>query len=112
MKKVPFLAQVLDRLRLKRQSPPASSTRPMSDRELALTLRELQRCSAAEREQMRISRMAELRRRGQTVKQQDACSAKRADGALSTALEVLRRPVPDTFLGRRTQTPFPKEGEA
>ncbi|MBR0831428.1 hypothetical protein JQ596_38580 [Bradyrhizobium manausense] len=28
------------------------------------------------------------------------------------AMEILRAPIPDTFLGRKTQDPFPKEDEA
>ena len=30
---------------------------------------------------------------------------------IAKALEVLRAPIPDTFLGRKTQEPFPREDE-
>ena len=30
---------------------------------------------------------------------------------ISKSLEILRSPVPDAFLGRKTQEPFPKEEE-
>ena len=31
--------------------------------------------------------------------------------SIALSREILREPVPDTFLGRKTQEPFPKEGE-
>lgn len=30
---------------------------------------------------------------------------------VTVSWEILSAPVPDTFLGRKTQEPFPKEGE-
>jgi len=89
MKKASLLAQAMHRLWLVR--PPQqvvvhSTTRPMSDRELAHAIREARRNSAAD-------------------------SSKRARQALRASLQVLRDPMPDTFLGRKTQTPFPNEDE-
>jgi hypothetical protein len=87
MKKVRLLAQALDRLwlvRLRGQVVVHSTTRPMSDRELAHAIREVRRNSAAD-------------------------SSKRARQALRASLQVLRDPMPDTFLGRKTQTPFPSQ---
>jgi len=31
---------------------------------------------------------------------------------MAKSLEVLRTPQPDTFVGRKTQEPFPKEGKS
>jgi hypothetical protein len=89
MEKVRLLAQALDRLRLTRRRQQVvlpSPTRPMSDRELAHAIREVRRNPAAE-------------------------LSGRSRRALSASLEVLRNPMPDTFLGRKTQTPFPNEDE-
>ncbi|WP_157644389.1 hypothetical protein [Bradyrhizobium sp. WSM2793] len=38
----------------------------------------------------------------------DAAHVKMARDAISEALEVLRQPPPDSFLGRETYKPFPK----
>jgi hypothetical protein len=114
MKKVPVLAQVLDRLRLTRapQRLAPSATHPMSDRELALAIRELKLRSAAERaERMRSSAMAELRRLQTSVNEENARAAERAHELVDKATKALRDSLPDTFLGRKTQEPFPKQDE-
>ena len=115
MKKVRLVAGVLDRLALRRgrQRTAASATRPMSDRELAIALREIfQRNPAAERKRkMQRSAMTELRLLGRSLKEQDARTIARSSNALNEGLKTLRDPAPDTFLGRRTQVPFPNMDE-
>jgi hypothetical protein len=89
MEKVRLLAQALDRLRLTRRRQEvvvASTTRPMSDQELAHAIREVRRDWAA-------------------------VPSERARQALISSHEVLRNPMPDTFPGRKTQKPFPNEDE-
>jgi hypothetical protein len=85
MEKVRAFAHALERLRLKPENKPSvSSTRhPMSDQDVALALREVPAAHDTERSREVITR----------------------------AREVLRKPAPDTFLGRKTQTPFPKEDD-
>lgn len=39
----------------------------------------------------------------------DAAHVQMAREAISEVLEVLRQPMPDTFLGRETYKPFPKQ---
>ncbi|MBR0839118.1 hypothetical protein JQ607_02830 [Bradyrhizobium liaoningense] len=39
----------------------------------------------------------------------DAAHVQMARDTINEALEVLRQPAPDTFLGRETYKPFPKE---
>jgi hypothetical protein len=46
------------------------------------------------------------------MKEQDAMQADQAREVIHRALEVLRSPTPDTFLGRKTQEPFPFENDA
>ena len=80
----------------------------MSDRELALALRELKRRSASERaEQIRASAMAQLRKSQLSINEEDALLAERSHRVVAKALQVLGAPAPDTFLGRKTQEPFP-----
>jgi hypothetical protein len=89
MENVRLLKQALGRLRLTRRRHRVvvpSRTTPMSDRELAYAIREVQGNSAVD-------------------------PSERARQALRASLEVLRDPMPDTFLGRQTQTPFPNEDE-
>jgi hypothetical protein len=88
MEKVRAFAHALERLRLKPENKPSvsSTRRPMSDQELALAIREVRRRSAAH-------------------------DSERYREVIATAREVLRNPAPDTFLGRKTQTPFPKEDD-
>jgi hypothetical protein len=55
--------------------------------------------------------MAELRRLQTSVNEQIARAAERAHELVDMATKALRDSVPDTFLGRKTQEPFPKEDE-
>lgn len=88
MEKVRAFAHALERLLLEPENGPSvSSTRhPMWDQDLALAIREVRhRCAAHDTERSRE--------------------------VITTAREVLRNPAPDTYLGRKTQTPFPKEDD-
>jgi len=60
---------------------------------------------------MRSSAMAELRRLQTSVDKENARAAERADELVDKVTKALRDSVPDTFLGRKTQEPFPKEDE-
>jgi hypothetical protein len=112
MKEVLVLAQVLDRLHLTRAPQRLAPSHPMSDRELALAIREVKRRSAAElAKRMQSSAMAELRRLQNSMNDEDARAAERAHELVGKATRVLRDSVPDTFLGRKTQEPFPKQDE-
>jgi len=42
------------------------------------------------------------------MKEQDARTIEQAREVISNAIKLLRDPLPDTFLGRNTQSPFPK----
>ena len=101
-----FLAWVRGRARLSRRR--ASSTmRPMSDGELASALREIQRQSAADREVQVRRSSAMARPRHLSVKEQDARTMEQAWGVINNAIKLLSDPLPDTFLGRKTQGAFP-----
>jgi hypothetical protein len=80
----------------------------MSDRELALAIRELNRNAASEpAKQIRTSAMAQLRKGQLSINEEDALLAERSHKVVAQALQVLRAPAPDTFLGRKTEEPFP-----
>lgn len=108
MKKSSVLAQVLDRLHLTRnpQRLTSSATPPMSDRELALAIREVKRTSAAEQ----ATQMPATPEPQHSPNEEDARIAERARELTYRAFKLLRDPVPDTFLGRKTQS-FPDEDE-
>jgi hypothetical protein len=57
---------------------------------------------------MQRSAIAELRRLGRLVNEQDARAIERASEALAKAVKMLHESPADTFLGRKTQAPFPK----
>jgi len=82
----------------------------MSDGELGFALREIQRQSAAERnvQMRRSSAMAKPRQLRLSLREQDARTMEQAREVVSNAIKVLRDPLPDTFLGRKTQSAFPK----
>ncbi|UWU75730.1 hypothetical protein QA641_40425 [Bradyrhizobium sp. CB1650] len=78
----------------------------MSDRELGVAIREVKRRAASERaERMRASAEEELRH---SLNQEGACVAKQRELA-GNAIKLLHDPLPDTFLGRKTQEPFSSE---
>ena len=53
-----------------------------------------------------------LHRRTEPLLKQDRLAVQRANEVIREGIEVLQRcPRPDTFLGRKTQEPFPNEIE-
>jgi len=80
----------------------------MSDGELASALREIQRQSAPDRNVQVRRSSAMARPRQLSMKEQDARTIEQAREVISNAIKLLRDPLPDTFLGRNTQSPFPK----
>lgn len=60
---------------------------------------------------MQMSAMAELRLLVRSAKGQDARIIARSGDALTEAIKMLHDSAPDTFLGRRTQAPFPNIDE-
>jgi hypothetical protein len=60
----------------------------------------------------RVMRYRPIIFRPSKMKEQDAIQADQAREVIHRALEVLRSPTPDTFLGRKTQEPFPFENDA
>ena len=52
--------------------------------------------------------MAQLRKSQVSINEEDALLAERSHKVVAKALQVLGAPAPDTFLGRKTQEPFPK----
>ena len=111
MNETSILAQLLDRLHFtrNRNRPDPSATGPMSDRELAVAIRELKRRAAAERaERMRASTEEKLRQIQHSLNEEETYVA--AQGELTgKAIKLLPDPLPDTFLGRKTQKPFSSE---
>jgi hypothetical protein len=55
---------------------------------------------------MRTSAEAQLRQLQHSLNEEDARAAERARQLTSKAVKLLHDPVPDTFLGRKTQEPF------
>jgi hypothetical protein len=112
MKKISVFVQVLNRLYFmrNRDRPNPSATGPMSDRELGLAIRGLKcRTAALRAERMRASAEAELRQLRHSLNEEDACAAERARQLVGETIKLLHDPLPDTFLGRRTQEPFSSE---
>ena len=79
----------------------------MSDGELAVDIRNIQQSTASIAPAPMPASVANLRHLKGLVKQ-DAQCAERTRKVLSKSLALLREPMPDTFLGRRTQPEFPK----
>jgi len=52
--------------------------------------------------------MAKPRQLRLSLREQDARTMEQAREVVSNAIKVLRDPLPDTFLGRKTQSAFPK----
>ena len=46
-----------------------------------------------------------------SLKDQEAQHLRQVYEAIALGLEILKAPLPDTFVGRKSQDPFPKEEE-
>jgi hypothetical protein len=46
-----------------------------------------------------------------SLKKQEAEHLRQVYDAIARGLEILKAPLPDTFVGRKSQDPFPKEEE-
>jgi len=114
MKRISDLAKLLGFVQLPpyRHRLAPSAKRPMSDQELALAIRELKRAQANETaQQARESGVAALRRFHHALSEEDNCAAERAHDLQQTTRKLLRDPAPDTFVGRKTQEPFPNHDQ-